>query len=168
MHSNDTILDVVSTKQCQRCKKTKPATNEYFSRDKARRDGFQFICKVCNSEYRAANMTHKVEYTRKYRADHPEQARESARKNERNRRARKLESQGTYTDADVDLQYKRQKGRCYYCKVKVGKTYHIDHVVPLSRGGANDPSNLVVACTTCNLSKQNRLPHEWARGGRLL
>jgi 5-methylcytosine-specific restriction endonuclease McrA len=50
----------------------------------------------------------------------------------------------------------------------VGDTYHVDHVVPLVRGGSDDPSNLVIACVPCNLSKGDKLPHEWKRSGRLL
>lgn len=84
------------------------------------------------------------------------------------RRARNLGAEGTYTAADVQAQYERQKGRCYWCGVRVGDTYHVDHVVPLSRGGSNWPENLVVACPTCNMSKGAKLPHEWPQGGRLL
>ncbi len=35
-----------------------------------------------------------------------------------------------------------------------------DHVVPLSRGGTNDWTNVVTACSTCNTRKGNRLPEE--------
>ena len=35
-----------------------------------------------------------------------------------------------------------------------------DHVVPVSRGGANDWGNVVAACSTCNNRKGNRLPSE--------
>lgn len=83
-------------------------------------------------------------------------------------KARKLNAEGTHTAADIKAQYERQKGRCYYCHKKVGKDYHVDHIVPLSRGGSNDPENLVIACPHCNLSKQDKFPHEWPQGGRLL
>lgn len=35
-----------------------------------------------------------------------------------------------------------------------------DHVVPLSRGGTNDWTNVVTACSSCNTRKGNRLPEE--------
>ena len=84
------------------------------------------------------------------------------------RRARKVAAGGTYSAQDVQKQHQYQKGRCYYCGQKLGKPYHVDHVIPLSRGGSNAPENIVLACSHCNLSKHNRLPHEWPEGGRLL
>jgi 5-methylcytosine-specific restriction endonuclease McrA len=84
------------------------------------------------------------------------------------RLARKRNAEGRYTLDDVEKQYKFQKGKCYYCGKKVGKTYHVDHVIPLSRGGSNSPENIVIACPHCNCAKNARLPHEWPEGGRLL
>jgi len=58
--------------------------------------------------------------------------------------------------------FRRQHGRCYWCGRKVGDTWDADHVVALSRGGANHISNIVIACPTCNRSKQAKLPHEFS------
>lgn len=35
-----------------------------------------------------------------------------------------------------------------------------DHVLPLSRGGTNEWTNVVTACSTCNTRKGNRRPEE--------
>lgn len=35
-------------------------------------------------------------------------------------------------------------------------TLHVDHMIPVSRGGQDDIRNLVTACATCNLKKHNR------------
>lgn len=101
---------------------------------------------------------------RKWRAANPEKARAELRR----RRAHKRNAEGDHTGADIQRQYKAQKGKCYYCKAPAGKDYQVDHVVPLSRGGSNDPANLVIACRSCNASKSDRLPHEWPKGNRLL
>ena len=88
------------------------------------------------------------------------------RANVARRRALKVNAKGTYTHDDIVLIYNCQKGRCWWCQGKLGDEYHIDHRIPLSKGGSNDPSNLVVSCPTCNLSKSNKMPWEW--NGRLL
>ena len=116
------------------------------------------------SRWREANREHIVAYRRAYAAANIE----AQRARTRNRYARKAKAEGRHTAEDVKRQYKAQKGKCYYCGVKVGKTYHADHIVPLARGGSDWPENIVVACPTCNTSKRDKLPHEWARGGRLL
>lgn len=49
---------------------------------------------------------------------------------------------------------------CFYCGVSCEKMYHVDHFIPLSRGGAHVLTNLRVACPSCNLSKAAKLPAE--------
>ena len=48
----------------------------------------------------------------------------------------------------------QQNWRCAYCGCPLGmETATIDHVIALSRGGANDRDNLVAACRKCNEDK---------------
>lgn len=52
---------------------------------------------------------------------------------------------------------------CYYCGVPAAlgvKQLHIDHVIPVSLGGTDDPWNLVAACWDCNIGKTNGVPSE--------
>lgn len=51
----------------------------------------------------------------------------------------------------------RDNFTCAYCGD--GATT-VDHIIPRSRGGNNDPQNLVSACITCNSSKKDRTPKE--------
>ena len=56
---------------------------------------------------------------------------------------------------------------CYYCCCKLsGKTAHMDHIIPLSRGGEHSARNLCVSCPKCNLSKKARSPQAWIRIGQ--
>jgi hypothetical protein len=55
--------------------------------------------------------------------------------------------------------YKRDKYTCVYCGAI--KDLSLDHVLPLSKGGSNDPMNLVTACVSCNSRKKDRTPEEW-------
>jgi 5-methylcytosine-specific restriction endonuclease McrA len=84
-----------------------------------------------------------------------------------NRRAREARADGRHTLEDVKLQFISQKGLCWWCSTKLDPgDYHIDHRIPLDRGGTNWPNNICVTCPKCNLSKGKKLPHEW--NGRLL
>jgi 5-methylcytosine-specific restriction endonuclease McrA len=96
-----------------------------------------------------------------WRDANPERVRRSSRIASRNYRARVRQAPGTHTDADVQRQYKAQCGKCHWCGCEVGDMYHVDHVIPLFRGGSNGPENLVIACPPCNWSKGDKLPHEF-------
>lgn len=53
-------------------------------------------------------------------------------------------------------------GRCYLCGEPVDpEDFHLEHVMPTSRGGTSELSNLRIAHPRCNLSKGNRTPDEW-------
>jgi len=52
--------------------------------------------------------------------------------------------------------------RCTYCKKVVAKRdRHVDHIIPLSRGGTHEASNLCCSCSRCNLSKHTKTPEEF-------
>jgi 5-methylcytosine-specific restriction endonuclease McrA len=56
-----------------------------------------------------------------------------------------------------------REGRvCTYCGTTNGP-FDFDHILPVSRGGLNDASNLTLACETCNRSKGGRTLREWMR-----
>lgn len=49
--------------------------------------------------------------------------------------------------------------RCRYCGRTASEpevVLHVDHVVPLSAGGATSEANLLTACAECNLGKSTR------------
>jgi len=57
--------------------------------------------------------------------------------------------------------YQVQKGACFYCEQPTTFTStNLDHVIPVSKGGARVLTNTVVACIGCNNSKGNRSPNE--------
>jgi hypothetical protein len=56
--------------------------------------------------------------------------------------------------------FKRDSYSCVYCS-RSDKKLHCDHIVPISRGGTNDLSNLATACERCNTSKGARTLKEW-------
>ena len=61
--------------------------------------------------------------------------------------------------------FARDSYRCMYCHRSQPELRHRecltrDHVVPISRGGGNEWTNVVTACSSCNTRKGNRLPSE--------
>lgn len=111
--------------------------------------------------WRIANPEKARENLLRWSKENPEKIRAySAR-----RRARKLDAPGSHSAEDIHLQYKSQRGKCWHCGKKVGDTYHVDHLIPLYKGGSNDARNIVISCPTCNSSKGAKMPHEW--NGRL-
>lgn len=63
-------------------------------------------------------------------------------------------------DTDLELIFNRDNGTCQYC----GSTSNLslDHRTPVCRGGESSIENLCVACLTCNCSKGNKTPEEFA------
>lgn len=61
--------------------------------------------------------------------------------------------------------FDRDGGRCRQCRAEVrlfrrfaGDPFvgEVDHIIPRSRGGQNDPRNLMLLCRQCNRQKSNR------------
>lgn len=79
------------------------------------------------------------------------------------KRARKRSAPGSFTQQDINNIYHKQSGLCYWCKKDLCNVYHIDHYIPLSRGGSNFPDNIVLACPHCNIGRNNKLPDEFIK-----
>lgn len=61
--------------------------------------------------------------------------------------------------------FARDDYRCQYCHrtqadLRQRECLTRDHLIPVSRGGGNEWTNVVTACSTCNTRKGNHLPHE--------
>ena len=61
--------------------------------------------------------------------------------------------------------FARDSYRCQYChrgsiELKSRECLTRDHLIPISRGGGNEWTNVVTACSSCNTRKGNHLPHE--------
>ncbi|GAB1342416.1 HNH endonuclease [Gemmatimonas sp.] len=61
--------------------------------------------------------------------------------------------------------FARDDYQCQYCgrrssDLKPRESLTRDHLIPMSRGGTNEWSNVVTACSSCNTKKANRMPAE--------
>jgi 5-methylcytosine-specific restriction endonuclease McrA len=93
---------------------------------------------------------------RKYQIEHPEKVKEFNHR----RRTKKLHAEGSFTSQQW-LELRIDYGnRCAYCN-KSNNALEPDHVIPLSKYGSNDISNIVPACPSCNRSKGNKSLLVW-------
>ena len=55
------------------------------------------------------------------------------------------------------LVHQRARSVCEYCRLaqehEAFATFHVEHIIARQHGGDDDPSNLCLACISCNLHK---------------
>ncbi|MCM2280097.1 MAG: HNH endonuclease [Oligoflexia bacterium] len=53
--------------------------------------------------------------------------------------------------------FKRDSFKCVYCGTEApGVVLHVDHIIPVAKGGTNEITNLVTACQPCNSGKRDK------------
>lgn len=108
-------------------------------------------------EYREANRDAMSEYRREWNKANPE-IRKAQVQRYRARKANAEQDGHTYDDMIKRWAQLGYDG-CVYCDA--GKFEHIDHVIPLSRGGSHTLDNLAPACARCNRAKGSRTVEEF-------
>jgi len=121
---------------------------------------------------RASNKKYREENKEKIKAQKQEyfqrvkgcpEYREKRQLAKQRRKARKLENGIEHFTTKQLKEHWAQEGidpeSCYYCKE--GKREHVDHYVPLAKGGPHFMSNLRPSCAPCNHSKNDKDPEEW-------
>ncbi|KKN72775.1 hypothetical protein LCGC14_0407420 [marine sediment metagenome] len=88
------------------------------------------------------------------------------RQAERKRRALKVSQVGEWpkkTALEIEqMLWQEQKGLCVFCKKNMERRdFHMDHYVPLIRGGKHCITNVVLTCSACNLSKHTKTGKEF-------
>ena len=64
--------------------------------------------------------------------------------------------------------YRKQKGKCNYCGCKLTiHHFHVDHKIPIERGGSERLSNKQFLCGPCNSRKGKLTDGEFRRKYRL-
>ncbi|MFA6076351.1 MAG: HNH endonuclease [Negativicutes bacterium] len=112
--------------------------------------------------YSFLNRDRNRERNRKWNSENTERVSMYSRPRNASRRAKILNAKGSHTWRDILHILKQQNGICYYCKCDIsGGKHTVDHYIPLSKGGANSPDNLVMACSKCNSSKRAKMPEEF-------
>lgn len=139
-------------RQTEKCKAT---YERWASKDPER---VRKIRRDSKRRCRAKDPEAARKYDREYRRR--KNARLTDRACSEKKRARKQQAPGEFTAQDTLNQFEKQEGACYWCGIPIVDGYHIDHFIPLSRGGSNYPENIVLSCPTCNIRRSNKLPSE--------
>jgi 5-methylcytosine-specific restriction endonuclease McrA len=103
--------------------------------------------------YKLANM-------KRWREENRDRHRESKRPHKRNRR-HLMRGDGCITSGELEAMRKKYGKRCALCGV--GGKMTIDHIVPMSRGGRHEASNIQFLCLPCNSAKRDMPMEEFAR-----
>lgn len=135
---------------------------------------------VAAASWRAANPDRVKENRRLWSEGHRDQERSNTAawkkaNPEHNRalsqayRASKLKASGSFGPDEIVQLLEKQRSKCVNCKASIKHKRHIDHIMPLSRGGSNGIKNIQLLCPSCNSSKNAKHPIDWAQqNGRLL
>jgi len=178
-------------KTCTGCGKEKLLKE--FPIKKEMRDGRHSHCRECRNKYHSkyrksergkeTQKRFKLKDIRKYRKYHAEYERKRRKteefklysieyeKKEERRISRRLRqrkrniklSKNNVTTKDILNLLEIQNRKCFYCGCEL-VDYQIDHFIPLSKGGEHIIENIVIACISCNLSKNDKMPMEFAYG----
>ena len=162
--------------ECPECKRARD--REYYKKNAAK-----ITCKAIswnkeNSERRKeiANEYYdrnKEKYASKrgerfaawYYKDH-DRTKQNKRVKQANRKNKIL---GSFTVEEVSVIRKLQQDKCACCSKKLNNGGHIDHIIPVSKGGLNIAKNLQLMCAFCNISKKDKDPIDFMqKNGRLL
>ena len=143
--------------------KMKEYNKKYYSENKEK-------SKISCKEWRKNHIQERRDYLNNWRKNNPnynlnwckshrEESRKIARESDRRRRANKHNS--IIEPVNEDKIYERDNYRCVYCGSKDNLT--LDHIIPINNNGSHNVDNLVVACLSCNCSKQDKPLQEWLR-----
>lgn len=110
-------------------------------------------CKLSewHRRYREENECKLAEWRRRYRRENPD----ISRAHHRNRRALKIANGGRVSASEWQSVLARFDGQCAKCGAN--EDIHMDHVVPLSKGGSHSVDNIQPLCATCNMRKHTKV-----------
>lgn len=181
----------IITKVCSRCGIDKPLSE--YQKDKSRKLGVQKYCKECRylqfleikdtQHYKSKRKEYnakRTEYHAKYREANRDKVNELSRNWSANNKEKRAIISLTYGGKrrsilktgdkfnKIKNWIKSQIKICYWCGVDCDNGYHVDHYVPLAKGGTHTIDNFVISCPSCNVRKNTKDPYEFAKTkGRL-
>ena len=96
----------------------------------------------------------KAAYTKLYRKKNPDKVAEFTQR-------RKSQTLGRLPRGAIKKIGDYQRWLCVICRCDVSKSYHVDHIMPLAKGGKHEPKNIQILCPSCNVRKSAKDPIEY-------
>lgn len=137
-----------------------------IQRAKEWKSAHQEKTKASNAKYRQNNKEQITAARQKWIRDNPDKVKSLRHRSKAVRRSRlRVGHDNHRVISDWVKKWKnRNKVECFWCRCKFrGDDMHIDHVVPISKGGLHCLQNLVTSCAKCNQRKSARNPEEFNR-----
>lgn len=166
MSSNDT-LEETGWRICSKCHH-KRMTSEFSTSQPHRMGKLNKICDRCLtamylSPSRKSNGFDEVYWRRRaYTANTVARQRYARMSNVKLSEVSIADLDWVCKPQDLAKLYCEQNGKCIYCGVELSPdATHVDHKIPLSRGGEHTVSNISLACRDCNYLKGSRTPEEF-------
>lgn len=116
--------------------------------------------RIYGYNYNAANPDKRKSAKAKWQADN----RETCRVYCHNYRALKRENGGALSKDIAERLFSLQKGKCACgCNQNLGDDYHVDHIMPVALGGANEDWNIQLLRKRCNQQKSAKHPIDFMK-----
>ena len=174
-------------KICTLCGATKPLGE--FNRNSRNKDGRAYYCRPCSRQKAKESRERHPDAVRQRNAKYGHENREALReyhrqRYEENREAHIAKTRVWHQENRYSLweiHYRRRCERmginpvierfnlpdvverygdsCFYCET--GEFEHLDHAIPVSKGGPHTLDNVRPSCAGCNLTKSDKTETEW-------
>jgi hypothetical protein len=135
--------------------------------------------------WREANLDQAREHSRRWHRANPDKSREKCRRRRKAnpewhrdqtrlrkawKRAARRRALSPVTRAQIDARFALWNNRCAFCGVDATHERNhgrerltVEHVLALTKGGLDEASNIIPACSACNSSKNNSPVEDWYR-----
>jgi 5-methylcytosine-specific restriction endonuclease McrA len=116
------------------------------------------------AQYRAwmvRNKAHRDAYMKEWWAKnrHLKKAYDTKRRVKRRLRDEQSYVGDSRVNAVIASWKKQALFHCYYCQFEYSRVeLHVEHVIPVCKGGTHSVSNVAKSCAHCNQSKRDKMP----------
>ena len=153
--------DSATGRECNDCSQFLPW--EKFGKNSRSSTGYHYRCRSCVAKRSAVQRARpeararRTEQTARWKAANKQRCVEIEAR-------RRTAIKYAVTQRDLNRLKWRQRNACAVCAV-IPVSYHLDHIIPVSRGGSHGIGNLQWLCPLCNMRKGAKTMTEMKKGG---